>query len=116
MHLDPDRRQWHDGTIGDLRHVLRAGDELVVNDAATLPAALRGETAEGGGLEVRLVERRADGSWLAVLFGRGDWRIRTENRAAPPLLRPGRRIRFPGLTAAVRTVDPASPRLVTLLF
>ena len=45
---------------------LRPGDLLVLNASRTLPAALRGVTSEGGRVEVRLAERRADGKWLAL--------------------------------------------------
>ncbi len=74
--------------------VLRAGDLLVVNDAATLPASLRGRDEDGREVELRLLQRQRDGSFWAVLFGAGDWRVRTEHRPAPPRLTVGARIQF----------------------
>jgi S-adenosylmethionine:tRNA ribosyltransferase-isomerase len=105
-----------DARLDDLPAMLRAGDVLVVNDAATLPAALHGTNAEGAAVEVRLAG--GDGHrWQAVLFGAGDWRMRTEDRAPPPLLGAGDSIRFGhGLSAVVAHVHPASRRLVTLRF
>src|SRR4029079_7834833 len=76
---------------------LAAGDLLIVNDAATVPASLRGRdeagraaaaVARGGGaargapIEGRLLASRGDDRFGAVLFGAGDWRQRTEDR--PP--------------------------------
>src|ERR1700674_74362 len=58
LHLDPDAPPgWSFGSlrIGDLRALLREGDLLVVNDAATMPASLRGVTAAGLPVEVRLI-------------------------------------------------------------
>jgi len=105
--------------IGDLPELLRPGDLLVVNDAATLPASLRGFAAHGAPLEVRLAGEEEDGSWRAVLFGAGDWRTRTEDRPPPPPLRAGESIRLGDVraaVAAVAAVDPADRRLVTLAF
>jgi len=115
--LDPAARTWTDARFGDLPGVLGHGDLLVVNDAATLPASLRGRTEAGQEVEVRLAGRAAGGEWWAVLFGAGDWRTRTEDRDAPPVLRPGQRIALGGdFLAEVRAVDPASARLVRLRF
>ena len=68
---------------------VRPGDLVVANDAATLPASLHGtHLASGAPLEVRLAGRASlaaeDVSFSAVLFGAGDWRTRTEERALPP--------------------------------
>lgn len=114
--IDPQSGGLIDGVIGDLRAHLRAGDLLVVNDAATLPASLRGRTAAGAAVEVRLAGERADGLWDAVLFGAGDWRTRTEDRPAPPGLHVGEVLLFDGLSASVAGADPSSPRLVALAF
>ncbi len=100
--------------VGDLPSRLAAGDLLVVNDAATLPASLRGKTSQGAAIEARLVARRAGGAWQAVLFGAGDWRTRTEERTPPPDLRSGEVITFgPDLVA---TITRAASRLVELRF
>jgi S-adenosylmethionine:tRNA ribosyltransferase-isomerase len=117
LHVDPRCGVFADRGIGDLRALLRPHDLLVVNDAATLPASLAGVTAGGAAVEVRLAGEIGDGSWRAVLLGAGDWRTRTEERQAPPPLGVGDRLRLGGdLAATITGLDPASPRLVSLLF
>jgi S-adenosylmethionine:tRNA ribosyltransferase-isomerase len=118
LHVDPRRGTLDDLRLDDLPSLLRPGDLLVVNDAATLPASLRGGTTGGEPIEVRLAARGvSENEWTAVLFGRGDWRIRTEDRPAPPPLALGETIRFGGdLTAQVVSVSPVSPRLVEIRF
>ena len=78
--VDPAAEAYEDARIADLPGLLSAGDVLVVNDAATLPASLRAVAPGGELLEVRLAGQEEDGSWSAVLFGAGDWRQRTEDR------------------------------------
>jgi S-adenosylmethionine:tRNA ribosyltransferase-isomerase len=120
----PDRllRVWPDGRfadtrIADLPRLVRAGDLLVVNDAATLPASLAGRAPSGLRLELRLARRLDERHWLAVLFGDGDWRTPTEKRSPPPQLQPGERITLsPALSATVIDCSPLSPRLVRLCF
>jgi len=113
--VDPAGAQASDHAVGSLAHALRPGDLLVLNDAATLPASLAGRTASGEAIEVRLAGEREDGTFAAVLFGAGDWRERTEDRPAPPVLPPGETVSFAGdLGAVVLEVAEASPRLVTL--
>lgn len=99
--------------------LLSAGDLLVVNDAATLPASLRGSDVTGAPLEARLISadtERGAGHFWAVLFGAGDWRQRTEDRPPPPALAVGARVSFGGLVAEVVTLASVSPRLVVLRF
>ena len=78
--------------------LLRPGDLVVANDAATLPASLHGiHLATGSFVEVRLAGRRTletddVSDFLAIVFGAGDFRTRTENRPAPPPLAPGDRL------------------------
>src|SRR5215207_6912009 len=100
---------------------LRPGDLVVANDAATLPASLRGVHGRTGApVEVRLAGRPSlapeDVSrFSAVVFGEGDFRTRTEDRAAPPALSEGERLVLGPLRATVeRTLGHA--RLVSLLF
>jgi len=126
--IDPARGGFVDSRVGELGSILRSGDLLVVNDAATLPASLRGLREDGTPFEVRLlahepVELHDDSHgdaatrWRAVLFGRGDWRQRTEDRPAPPRLVPGERVRVAGgAIVRVLSVDARSPRLVNLAF
>ena len=117
LHLDPRSGARTDLHVRDLKHLVRPGDLVVVNDAATLPASFAGRTADGEELEVRLAGGNEDGTWTAVLFGPGDWRQRTEDRAAPPALEDGSHIAFgPGLSARITAVSALSPRLVTLAF
>ena len=117
LHVDPVRGALADRRIEDLPELLRPGDLLVVNDAATVPASLAG-AIRGSPLEVRLAGPGASpAEWTAVLFGPGTWRQRTEDRPPPPELRPGDRIDFAGgLAAEVLRVSPVSPRLVELRF
>ncbi len=99
---------------------LRAGDLVVANDAATLPASLHGtHLASGAPVEVRLAGRSSlsaeDISFSAVVFGAGDWRTRTEARPLPPPLALGDRLALGPLTAAVHG-ELGHPRLVALRF
>jgi S-adenosylmethionine:tRNA ribosyltransferase-isomerase len=128
--IEPERDAFADSRIGDLASIVRRGDLLVVNDAATLPASLRGLREDGTPFELRLLAREAvertphgngvlEGStrWRAVVFGRGDWRQRTEDRPAPPRLREGERVRVAGgAVARVVSLDVASPRLLRIAF
>ena len=111
LQIDPRAGTLRDARIGDLPEILRPGDLLVVNDAATLPGSLRAED-----LEVRLLGEQPDGSFRAVLFDGADWRTPTEHRAPPPVLPPGSRLAFDGLSATIERVAPLSPRLVDLRF
>jgi S-adenosylmethionine:tRNA ribosyltransferase-isomerase len=106
----------HDRAVADLPELLAPGDLLVLNDAATLPASLRGQAAGGDPIELRLAGPPSGDRWPAVLFGAGDWRTRTEDRAAPPRVAPGERLRFDDLTAEVVSVALLSPRLVEVRF
>ena len=100
---------------------LHAGDLIVANDAATLPASLQGvHLPTNATIEVRLATRHSlDAAdvlhWTAVVFGAGDWRTRTEDRPTPPALAAGDRLALGPLGATiVRTLD--HPRLVSLRF
>jgi S-adenosylmethionine:tRNA ribosyltransferase-isomerase len=115
--LDPREGSLGDYTVGELPSRLRAGDLVVLNDAATLPASLHGITARDEPVELRLAGQEPGGAWRAVLFGEGDWRTPTEHRAPPPALSPGEAVLLGGgLTAAVTAVSALSPRLVTVRF
>jgi S-adenosylmethionine:tRNA ribosyltransferase-isomerase len=100
--------------------VLRRGDLVVANDAATLPASLHGthiRTAEP--IEVRLAGRSSLSTELAdftaVVFGAGDFHIRTEDRPQPPAFAIGDRLGLGPLTATVTRIL-GHPRLVSLHF
>lgn len=106
---------------GSLAEQLRRGDLLVANDAATLPASLSGHhVATGRPIEVRLAGRDSlDGAdacaFTAVVFGSGDFRTRTEDRPAPPALRPGDELSLGPLSAVV-VARRGHSRLVRLRF
>jgi S-adenosylmethionine:tRNA ribosyltransferase-isomerase len=114
---------------GRLRHLARAalpallrpGDLVVANDAATLPASLHGVHARSGApVEVRLAGRdslavEAVHEFSAVVFGAGDHRMRTEARPAPPPLAAGDTLVLGPLRATVLALL-GHPRLVRLRF
>ena len=111
--IDPLTRRFGDYSIAELPRLLGPGDLLVVNDAATLPAALRADAE----LELRLIAAESDGSFRAVAFGAGDYHQATEERAEPRRLRAGERVQLgTGLTAEVVEVDETEPRLLKLRF
>lgn len=140
LHLDPAADRFADARVADLPRLLRAGDLLVVNDGATLPGSLHGQTADGAPIEARLVQwlgggehgdkhgserggedRSADDDenvrFTALLFGAGDHRTPTEHRPAPPRLPEGAVLDLgPELDAVIERVWPASARLVDLRF
>jgi S-adenosylmethionine:tRNA ribosyltransferase-isomerase len=100
---------------------LRPGDLVVANDAMTLPASLHGiHLATGAPIELRLAGLQAPAAGdlrrsIAVVFGAGDFRTRTEDRPAPPPLSAGDRLAFGSLRArVVRRIG--HPRLVAVAF
>ena len=98
---------------GGMRHLPRRelgslfnpGDLVVANDAATLPASLHGtHSASGEPIEVRLAAWVSVGDptqFVAIAFGAGDFRARTEDRPPPPSLSPGDRVSLGPLVAVV---------------
>ena len=103
----------------DLATLFRPGDLVVANDAATLPASLRGEHEPSGDpVEIRLAAfvRAGDPTrFLAIAFGAGDYHTLTEERAMPPVLSPDDRLLLGPLVAVVeRLLD--HPRLLVLRF
>jgi S-adenosylmethionine:tRNA ribosyltransferase-isomerase len=105
----------------DLVDALRPGDLVVANDAATLPASLAGtHLRTGAPVEVRLAGRSSLATddttrFVAVVFGAGDYRTRTEDRPPPPPLLPNDRLALGPLAATIeRALD--HPRLVALRF
>src|SRR5262249_26274939 len=108
-------------TRANIAEVLRPGDLVIANDAATLPASLQGVHEPSGGLiEVRLAGRRSPApddvhEFSAIVFGPGDYRTRTEARPMPPALEAGDRLALGPLTA---TIDRrlGHPRFISLRF
>jgi S-adenosylmethionine:tRNA ribosyltransferase-isomerase len=108
---------------GRMRHVprsrfvdfLRPGDLVIANDAATLPASLHGVHAPtGAAIEVRLAGREGM-QFTAVVFGAGDFHIRTEDRPHPPPLHVGDQLLLGPLSATIQALLD-HPRLVLLRF
>ena len=117
LRVDPRTGELLDATVGDLGRFLRPGDLLIVNDGATMPGSLPGKSSRGEPVEARLAQPLGEHRFLALLFGAGDARQRTEDRPAPPPLGEGDVIRFgPDLEAVVERVLPESPRLVEIAF
>jgi S-adenosylmethionine:tRNA ribosyltransferase-isomerase len=110
LHVDRRSGAFRDLRMADLPQLLGPGDLLVVNDAATLPASFR---LPGG--ELRLAQRLPDATWLAVLFGPGDWRTRTEDRAPPPPVTAGDRLPL-GPDLVVEVLEVRRPRLIRIAF
>jgi len=117
------------GPDGKLSHIartnfpalLRPGDVVIANDAATLPASLFGShLPTGAKIEVRLAGREsldphAVRYFSAVVFGGGDFHTPTEHRPNPPELRSGDALQLGPIHATVvRLLD--HPRLVFLRF
>ena len=103
----------------DLATLLRPGDLVVANDAATFPASLEGEHLPSGEpLEVRLAAF-TDASDLrrfhAIAFGAGDYTTPTENRPLPPQLAAGDRLLLGPLIGTVEDLLD-HPRLIELRF
>ena len=96
--------------------LLVRGDLVVANDAATLPASLTGtHMPTGAPIEVRLAGRcsldpGSVGRFIAVVFGKGDYRTPTERRLLPPRLAAGDELKF--VSAASTTFErDAAPGL-----
>jgi S-adenosylmethionine:tRNA ribosyltransferase-isomerase len=102
-----------DARVSGFSSLLRRGDLVVINDAATLPAMLPARVGERP-FELRLASRLADGHVWAVAFGVGDWRTPTENRALPPPLAPNDRVTIDGTNVTARVVECVMGRLLRL--
>jgi S-adenosylmethionine:tRNA ribosyltransferase-isomerase len=102
-----------------LARLFNPGDLVVANDAATLPASLSGtHLASGEPVEIRLVGWGSVGDptrFVALAFGAGDHRTRTEDREAPPSLSAGDRFSLGPLVATIERLL-GHPRLVALNF
>jgi S-adenosylmethionine:tRNA ribosyltransferase-isomerase len=106
----------------DFVRLFHPGDVVIANDAATLPASLSGRHGPtGAGLEVRLAGRDTLAldrvrRFTAVLFGGGDFRMRTEDRPPPPSVQAGDRLALGSLRATVVIVHPKHPRVIVVEF
>jgi S-adenosylmethionine:tRNA ribosyltransferase-isomerase len=113
---------------GHMRHLPRTalaalfepGDLVVANDAATLPASLKGtHQPTGKPIELRLaawVSLHDPTRFDAIAFGAGDYRTRTEDRPPAPPLASGDRIDLGPLTAVVGATPHHHPRLFRVRF
>jgi S-adenosylmethionine:tRNA ribosyltransferase-isomerase len=128
VHRSPRAKVMVVDASGQIRHLSRAvlidlirpGDLVVANDAATIPASLAGaHLPSHRRIEVRLAgvpsldpDHR---EFSAVVFGEGDFHARTEDRPQPPSLAAGDQLQMGPLSAKIlRLLD--HPRLVLLEF
>lgn len=63
-----------DGSIAhrsfrDITQYLKEGDVLVLNDSKVIPARIQAKKATGGGVDILLVEKINDKSWLCLVNG-----------------------------------------------
>lgn len=80
--------------VADLTELLNAGDVLVVNRSATLPASYRATLSNGQAFELRLAAFQGPSPdqplyWQAIALGAGSWRQSTESRGLAPGLKGG---------------------------
>ena len=100
---------------------LRPDDLVIANDAATLPASLKGvHEPTGKPIEVRLAGRPSldptdINRFSAIVFGEGDFHTRTEDRPLPPPLQVGDKLVLGPLHAEIENLLD-HPRLVTIHF
>jgi S-adenosylmethionine:tRNA ribosyltransferase-isomerase len=94
----------------DFPNLVREGDTVVANDAATLPASLFGvHLPTGNPIELRLAARDSLSPervtcFTAIVFGSGDFRTPTEHRPHPPVLHAGDALQLGPLRAVVLRV------------
>jgi S-adenosylmethionine:tRNA ribosyltransferase-isomerase len=125
----PEARLLAIDAAGRMRHVpradfvtvLRGGDLVIANDAATLSASLHGtHIATGSTIEVRLAGWPSailddPHHFHAIVFGAGNYRQRTEDRSPPPILHPGDHLALGPLSARIEELL-GHPRLVAIGF
>jgi S-adenosylmethionine:tRNA ribosyltransferase-isomerase len=117
LFIENQARRFTDRSFEDLPDLLQPGDQLIVNDAATLPASLPARGPAGEALEIRLVQYLGGSDWKVVLLGEGDWRIPTELRDLPNRVPPGTVLEIGDRVALeVTEVTPEADRLVVLRF
>jgi S-adenosylmethionine:tRNA ribosyltransferase-isomerase len=111
--VDPARGELSHHPFSELPALLSPGDLAVVNDAATLPSALRLTSHDA---ELRLAAREPSGEFVAVALGAGTFRLPTEERGPAPRFAVGERVASGALAATITAVDRDEPRLVRLVF
>lgn len=116
-----EREQIHHAKARDLPDYFQAGDLLIVNRSATLPASFRGYVRSGGQpIEIRLAAFQGPHpahleNWLAFSFGAGDWTMPTEIRGQPPNVKAGNEIVF-GEDLSARIIKSRHERLLDIRF
>ena len=129
MQRPPDARILVVDAFGQISHkprsefvdLIRAGDLVIANDAATLPASLSGvHIRTGASVEIRLAGRRSLAAedvriFSAIVFGAGDFHIATEDRIPPPPLELGDRLKLGPLVATVERLL-GHRRLISIRF
>lgn len=100
-----------------------AGDVIVANSAATLPASFMGTRCSSGEvLELRLAQNLNDdfnnyAYWKGVILGKGDWHLPTEERIDIPELKAGETLCFGhDLQAEILTISADNRRFIELRF
>jgi S-adenosylmethionine:tRNA ribosyltransferase-isomerase len=124
--LDAETSRLDHARFTDLARYLRAGDVMVVNDAATIPAAWAFTRAgEPGELRVLLFDGANGLEADAVVLGTGSMRERTESRRAARASRrrdalagrcPGARDRLRGATRAAYACASTENRKLRALY
>jgi S-adenosylmethionine:tRNA ribosyltransferase-isomerase len=113
------RGHMRDVPRSELASLFNPGDLVIANDAATLPASLCGtHHATGEAIEVRLASWVSLGDparFVALAFGAGDHRTRTEDRPPPPPFSLGDRLSLGPLVAIIERLL-GHPRLIALHF
>jgi len=113
LEVDPRRGVLAHHAFAALPALLTPGDLVVVNDAATLPSALRLTSHDA---ELRLAAREPSGVFIAVALGAGTFRLPTEERGQPPTFAVGERVASGALVGTITGVDSEDPRLVRVRF
>ena len=83
--------------LEELAAVLGPKDLVIVNDAATLPAAFAARDADGHDFELRLATQLSARRWTCIAMGSGSHRVDTNRRPAPPKRRVGEELRLHAL-------------------
>lgn len=111
--------QVQDRSRAELGQLFEPGDLVVANDAATIPASLTGQHSRTlSPIEIRLagfVDPDDATRFVAVAFGEGDFRTKTEHRLLPPPMKVGDRINLGPIQATVEEVLD-HPRLLVVRF
>ncbi len=100
----------------DFADIVRDNDCVIFNDSATMPASLFVQTRRGENIELRLYRAidSAAHTFHCMVFGDGDFRIRTEQRPRPPHLNVGDELLVRGNHDVVLRVTALEGRIASL--